>query len=155
MVHLAAVRRLEYAEHLPFWQPAPDAEAAQTSFFATLLNAPDSICLVHDDGAISGFVIANVTVAPPVYDPGGKGCLIDDFVVSEPDLWKSVGLTLLAAAEARAAEMGAVFSIVVCGQHDSPKREALASVGAYVGTEFHVHAFDQTGYSSLADQFLL
>jgi hypothetical protein len=58
---------------------------------------------------------------PPVYDPGGLTCLVDDFVVESPDLWPTVGAALLARATAVAKPRGAVQSVVVCGPHDVPK----------------------------------
>ena len=37
---------------------------------------------------------------PPVDDPGGLTCLVDDFMVESPDLWPTVGAALLARATA-------------------------------------------------------
>src|SRR4051794_27026345 len=96
MVELSALKRKQYAVYSPvFWRPAPDADAAQQKFFTTQLGDAANICLVHEAGGpIDGFLIARVVAAPPVYDTGGKVCMIDDFMVSDPTLWPSVGIAL-------------------------------------------------------------
>jgi hypothetical protein len=96
MVNLAAVKLDQYHEYSPvFWCPAAGAHEAHHSFFEKLVASGDSICLVHDaDGGLNGFIIGNVISAPPVYNPGGKVCMIDDFVVSDPALWATVGVAL-------------------------------------------------------------
>jgi hypothetical protein len=83
MVELAAIKRVQYQEYSPvFWRPAMGACEAQRAFFDKLVAFPDAICLVHEaDGVVQGFIIATVVSPPPVYDPGGKVCMIDDFVV--------------------------------------------------------------------------
>jgi hypothetical protein len=66
MAALANTRREQYAEHQPrFWRQA------------------------------TGFLIATLIPAPPVYDPGGRTCLIDDFVVIPAANWLTTGVELL------------------------------------------------------------
>jgi hypothetical protein len=140
MVGLSARKRKQYAEYSPvFWRMADGASNLQRAFFDGLVVDPSWICLVHENGnGISGFIIAHVTTAPPVYDPGGKVCIIDDFAVAKPTLWATVGMALQGEAERRAAVAGAVISIIVCGQRDIPKRNALLDSGSELASEWYV-----------------
>ena len=142
MLDLAAFKRNQYHEYSPmFWRPASGAREAQRCFFERIVASQDSICLVHDvDGVMSGFIIATLVSPPPVYDPGGKVCMIDDFVVSEPSLWPTVGGALREEAERRAEIEGAVVSVTVCGQRDEAKRQALLKSGSHVASEWYVRA---------------
>lgn len=137
---LAAAKREEYEKYSPiFWRPAVRAREAQAKYFRHLLSDPDWICLVHEtDGDLDGFILAQVTPPPPVYDPGGKACIIDDFVVASPSLWRTVGQDLREEAERLAAQAGATVSVTVCGQRDEEKRRALLESGSRVASEWHV-----------------
>jgi hypothetical protein len=79
--------------------------------------------------------------APPVYDPGGLTCLVDDFMVATPDLSASVGAALLDKAIEHARPRGAVQTVVVCGPHDTPKRAMLIDAGHVVASEWHTKPF--------------
>lgn len=141
MVELSTLKRLQYEAYSPiFWKRAADAAHLQQEFFVGLVGDPAVICLVHEaaDG-VDRFIIARVVSAPPVYDPGGNVCIIDDFMVAEPSLWTSVGVALHAEAERIAAQRGAVISVTVCGERDVPKRTALRGGGAHVSSEWYVH----------------
>ena len=85
---------------------------------------------------IEGFLIATLNAAPPVYDPGGTTCAIDDFCVSSPDKWLAVGKPLLDAAMEQARQSGAVQAVVVCGHWDASKREMLQSLGSTMVSEW-------------------
>ena len=74
----------------------------------------------------------------PVYDPGGKTCLVDDFAVDSAGDWTTVGNALLAAALQEARERGAVQAVVVCGHRDDPKRHMLAGDGFSIASEWYV-----------------
>ena len=141
MVQLSSLKRLQYAAYAPvFWRPAADANEKQQAFFRSLVDDPAWICLVHEAAKkIDGFVVARVVAAPPVYDPGGKVCMIDDFAVADASLWPSVGRALHADAERIAALQGAVASVTVCGKRDTPKRSLLRSTGAEISSEWYVH----------------
>lgn len=140
MVELAALKRAQYQEYSPiFWHPADRAEQAQRSFFNRLVVDSEWICLVHDDSdRVDGFLIAQTVQPPPVYDPGGKACMIDDFVVADPSLWATVGRALHDEAERLARDSGAVMSVTVCGQRDEAKRRALVESGAHIASEWYV-----------------
>jgi GNAT superfamily N-acetyltransferase len=152
MLELAAVKRSEYEAYSPvFWRPAANAKESQRAFFEKLVDDAGWICLVQDaDGLVDGFVMARVVPAPPVYDPGGKACVIDDFAVSSPSLWATVGAELRDAAERHAAQAGAVVSVTVCGHRDTAKRKALLDSGSHVASEWHVRSIQQNDSRSPA-----
>lgn len=138
MVSLAAAKRAEYETYQPtFWRKARDAEAQQTPFFLALLARENVVALVaEEEDAIRGFVIATLVGSPPVYDPGGLTCLVDDFTVSTSDRWPRVGKELLEEATRRAQEGGAVQVVVVCGQRDEAKRALLSQIGCSIASEW-------------------
>jgi hypothetical protein len=140
MVAIAETKRVEYEGYSPlFWRKAPDSSPKQTVFFQRLLTSPDAIALVAEkEDTLSGFIISTLTTPPPVYNPGGPVCIVDDFAVANPQDWDSIGAELLAAVEHEAKARGAVLSVVVCPQRDEAKRTMLQKVGAAVASEWHV-----------------
>jgi len=106
-------------------------------------NQERHVALVHEatDGTIDGFLIATMVPAPPVYDPGGITCLVDDFMVATPVLWASVGRNLLDEAVRLCAPKGAVQTVVVCGPHDAAKRSMLLESGHIVASEWFTKPF--------------
>ncbi len=107
------------------------------AFIADLIEADDAISLVYDDdGVVRGFAIGTLIDAPEVYDPGGPTSMIDDFMVDEPDAWRSIGRALLDAVTEAARARGAAQIIVVCGPDDLPKRSMLGAGGCTVATEW-------------------
>ena len=97
------------------------------------------ITLVADTrGTIGGVVIGTIVAAPPVYDPGGPTCVIDDFVVAVPAQWPTVGVDLLGAIQRTARERGAAQVVVVCGKLGGAKRAALAQGGLSIASEWWV-----------------
>ena len=81
-----------------------------------------------------GFLIAQVTDSPPVYDPGGRTCMVDDFV-AEPGVAFD---DLLAEARSWAREQGAVQMVAVVAAADEHKRTALADNDLTVASEWWV-----------------
>lgn len=138
MVSLSATKRAEYEAYQPlFWRRASNAEEQQEPFFRGLVARENVIALVAEsEGAVGGFIIATLVGSPPVYDPGGLTCLVDDFTVATPNLWSSVGKELLEEAARRAKERGAVQVVTVCGQRDEPKRSLLAGAGCAIASEW-------------------
>jgi ribosomal protein S18 acetylase RimI-like enzyme len=136
---MASARRAQYARYQPvFWAPAPGAEEMHKPYLAKLVSDEDVISVVAEEpGTLTGFVIAVITGAPAVYDPGGRTCQIDDFVVA-PGRWPSTGRQLLAAALERAADRGAVQAVVVTAHLDVDKREALSACGLSIASEWWV-----------------
>ena len=141
---LAAVRRGDYEAHQPrFWRQADDALARHRAYLDGLVDDPDHVFLVAGGaGRVSGFVIGRLVPAPPVYEPGGLTCLVDDFAVERADAWASVGSVLLRDLSRVARARGAVQIVVVSGRHDEPKRLAVQAAGLVVATEWWVGPID-------------
>jgi hypothetical protein len=143
MLDLAERRREQYQEYAPIFQkPAPKARDAQRPYFHQLVQDSKFISLVHEDGQhVDGFIIASLMPAPPVYDPGGATCLVDDFMVEHPRLWSTVGKDLLKEACQQSQTYGAVQVVVVCGPFDHPKRALLQEQGLFVASEWFTRPF--------------
>jgi Acetyltransferase (GNAT) family len=142
MTELADARRTQYARYQPvFWRPAEHAARGHGRYLAKLVDDADVITLVSEEsGTCTGFLIATITGAPPVYDPGGRTCQIDDFAVA-PGRWTTTGPLLLRSAIEHAADRGAVQAVVVTANLDEPKREALRACGLSIASEWWVTAW--------------
>jgi hypothetical protein len=140
MVELSALKRSAYEKHQPvFWRRAPDADARQGAFFEAQVRNDRVLCMVAEDPeGLQGFLIAAFVPAPPVYDPGGPTCLIDDFCVRTPSLWGTVGSALLARIREAAKGLQAAQLVVMCGHADVEKNRFLAEEGFGTATEIKV-----------------
>lgn len=140
MTTLAAIRREQYARYQPlFWRPAAGAHDKHRPHLASLVASSEAITLVSEDaGQLTGFLIATLNPAPPVYDPGGPTCLIDDFMVDPAAKWPTTGAALLRAGLAEASRHGAVQAVVVTGHLDQLKRQALRACGLEIASEWWV-----------------
>jgi hypothetical protein len=140
MAELAEQKREDYKDYAPvFYRPKPGVRDQHASFLASQIqNSETHIALVHEADAqhLDGFVVATLTPAPPVYDPGGLTALVDDFIVEMPDLWAGVGRSLLDAVIREAEPRGAVQTVVVCGPQDRAKREMLLTADHIVASEW-------------------
>ncbi|MFL6074757.1 MAG: hypothetical protein ACJ73S_15280 [Mycobacteriales bacterium] len=141
---LADARRRAYAAYQPvFWRPAADAVERQRPFLRTLVDDEAVITLVATTGgALTGYAIGRLVPAPPVYDPGGATCLLDDFAVADAADWPTVGVDLLRAVSRAARERGAAQIVVVTAHLDEPKRAALAAAGLTTASEWWVGQLD-------------
>ena len=140
MAALADRKRTEYEQFSPtFWRKAEGAVAGQITFFRALLERSNVIALVWEEGETAGFIIGSIVPPPPVYDPGKNVCVVDDFVVSNPELWSTVGAALLNAVREQAEGLGAQLSVVVCGHLDEPKRAMLRDSGFAIASEWYVN----------------
>jgi len=141
MIVLADIKRTEYERFAPtFWRKAADGAEQQAAYFTSLLQRPEVIALVYEevDGLV-GFVIATITQAPPVYDPGGPVCVIDDFTVATANDWATIGASLLRAIRTRAHARGVTLAVVVCGHLDEPKRAMLQANDFAIASEWYVN----------------
>lgn len=140
MSDLAASRREQYARYQPvFWRPAAGGRDKHRNYLAGLVADSLVITLVsEEDTQVTGFLIATLVSAPPVYDPGGLTCQIDDFTVAHDEKWTATGPALLTAGLAEAARRGAVQAVVVTAHLDHLKRQALRSCGLEVASEWWV-----------------
>lgn len=142
MLALAEVRRGQYAVYQPvFWRPASNAVERQRRYFEGLLADERVIALVAVTGmGLRGFAVARFMGSPPVYDSGGETCMVDDFTVTDPADWATVGVTLLRAVQQAALSRGAAQIVVVTAHLDEPKRTALAASGLSLASEWWVIA---------------
>lgn len=143
MVHLAEHKRQQYRTHAEvFYRPATNAMDVHRPWLESLVEDDDVATLVHEGPHVDGFLVATLVPAPPVYDPGGLTCSVDDFVVGDPTQWASAGLLLLRAAQAWAKVRGAAQSVVVCAPQDEPKRQMLLRSGLEVASEWFTGALE-------------
>lgn len=140
MAVLAGIRREQYAQYQPlFWRPAAAAPDRHRAYLGRLVASDQVITLVSEEaGQLTGFLIATLDPAPPVYDPGGLSCDIDDFAVTPAAKWPTTGARLLRAALAEAGQRGAIQAVVVTAHLDEPKRQALRACGLEVASEWWV-----------------
>lgn len=140
ILNLANAKRLEYETYQPvFWRVAADAIAQQADYIASQIADEEVITLVAtSESKLVGFIIGRLVPAPPVYNPGGLTCSIDDFVVYKNDLWETVGADLLDQVRKVAVSKGAVQVVVVCGHLDEPKRKALEKSSLTIASEWWV-----------------
>jgi GNAT superfamily N-acetyltransferase len=138
LLELSELRRHEYESYQPvFWRPAANAMANQRPYFAGLLRDHEVLARVAvSSDVVVGFAIGRLTPAPPVYDPGGPTCLLDDFAVVDPASWLTVGLDLLKAVCDAAQERGAVQVVVVTAFQDAARRAALQAAGLDLASEW-------------------
>jgi GNAT superfamily N-acetyltransferase len=141
LVQLAARRRAQYHQYQPrFWQPAEDASEKQRRFFQALIDDEAVAVLVVTEAAgdLRGFAVARTVDAPPVYDPGGPTCLVDDFTVSDDSEWPRTGALLLEAVSRWADGRGATQLVVVTAHLDEGKRRLLRSSELSLASEWWV-----------------
>ena len=136
-------KRLQYENYQPiFWRVAPSARDNHIGFLAKVLANERTIALVWEEtsGTVDGFIIANIIAAPPVYEPGGPTCMVDDYWVrGGGGRWETIGQALLDAVCVRArSEFGAAQVLVVCGHHDTAKRTMLREQGLEIASEWYV-----------------
>ena len=145
VARLADERRRSYEPHQPlFWRQADDALARHEAYLRGLVEDPACIFLVaREEQVLSGFVVGRLVPAPPVYEPGGLTCLVDDFALATDDDWHRLGAALLRDLAWRARGRGAVQAVVVSGRHDDAKRRALAAAGLSVASEWWVGPLDR------------
>jgi hypothetical protein len=138
---LAETRRVDYEQAQPqFWRRAVDAVEVHRPWLAQMVRDPNVVSLVavSGDRGLAGYAFGTVVPSPPVYAPGGPTGLIDDFQIADPGDWPVLGVELLAAARQRLAALGVAQIVVVCGQHDQPKRDALVLAGLSAASEWYV-----------------
>ena len=139
-------KRLQYEHYQPiFWRVAPSARDNHLGFLAKVLANERTIALVWEEtpGAVEGFIIANIIAAPPVYEPGGLTCMVDDYWVRGGGRWDTIGQALLDAVCSRARdEFGAAQVLVVCGHQDTAKRTMLREQGLEIASEWYVKGLE-------------
>jgi hypothetical protein len=140
LLDIAAARRQDYVKYQPqFWRAAADAVDRQRDFFDSLLDDAETLLVVVREGSsVRGFAVGRLVAPPPVYDPGGPSCLVDDFAVADPADWPSVGPPLLDAIRDWASDRGAAQLVVVTAVRDGLKREQLEAAQLIPASEWWV-----------------
>lgn len=69
-------------------------------------QAPQAIGVAVTGHALDGFAISSIAPAPPVYDPDGLTCVVDDVTVADPEYWSTIGVDLLTAVRRAARRQG-------------------------------------------------
>jgi hypothetical protein len=122
-----------------FWRKKEGIIPTHTTYMKGLINNPNQITLVYEqDGKIEGFITGLITQAPPVYDPGGPVCLVDDFVVRDARDWSTVGKELIQTCENSARFRNAVVVIVVSPIKCMEQREMLRDHGVEPVSEWRI-----------------
>lgn len=125
---IEARRRLYETFEPRFWRKADHSAAMSTAFFDHLATDAGALFLVSESEAgINGFLIAMTVQNPPVYAPGGPTAQIDDFCVTDPSLFPTVGAALLDEARARLTASGFTQMVVVCAARDMARTAFLES----------------------------
>ena len=140
MVSLSKEKRLRYEKAQPqFWRYAKNAETVQHKWFEELLKNDKYLMLTAKDThqTILGFIIGQCINAPAVYDPGGLTLMVDDFCV-KANAWDFVGQKLIEAIKVHAKTKGVSQILVVCGNHDDPKRNFLIEQDLSIASEWFV-----------------
>jgi hypothetical protein len=102
------------------WRPSEQAAQMTPAFFAHQLGQPHVVARVAESGALFiGFVIGVIQDAPPVFAPGGKTVLIDDFAVREGPEADEAASALLDAVMSEGRARGAVQIIAVAAARDA------------------------------------
>jgi len=139
VVSLSEAKRKMYQSYQPvFWRKASNSAELQTPYFENLLLKDNHLSLVCESGQnLTGFLFGAVVPAPGVYDPGGNTCMIDDFCISADALWENEGKALLESCRKKAALLGAIQFVIVCGQKDELKRTFLSNFNMSVVSEWY------------------
>ncbi len=106
--------------------------AAKTSTAKKITMKPNAFTLSHGTDTLRAIVLS----APPVYDPGGPVCFIEDWSGDE---------TLLSEAEQTAAAKGAVLTRVICPHSDTGRAASLTRHGYSVASEWYTASLPLTG----------
>ena len=127
VVAIVESQRRQYQKYQPtFWHKAAGSAARAKAFFSGLLTEEQTYFLVSTEGnLVLGFLIARKVQAPPVFAPGGDTWLVDDFAVSEPRHWLSIGEALLSHVSTLLHEHGAAQIVATCADRDLAKAEVL------------------------------
>lgn len=121
MTKLVAEKRAMLETYEPvMWRVADSADQMTFAFFSHQVPEPNVIVLVAEEGRrILGFVNGVLQDAPPVYDPGGKAVMVDDFVVVAGEEGDAAALALLDALMSEGRSRGAVQMIVISAAKDA------------------------------------
>lgn len=117
-----------------FWRRHPEADVNQRAWFSMLLtdDAHHVVVSTGRGGEVDGFAIARAMDAPPVFDPGGRTCLVDDWVWPTAD----VAEALLGEVRRWAVTRGCSQLVVVSPAGDDQRRSLLSRGGLHPTSEW-------------------
>ena len=138
MAQLLEIKRALLESFEPvMWRVSPAAAQLTPAFFTHQLGQPNAIARVaEDNGRFAGFIIGGVQDAPPVFAPGGKTVLIDDFAVIEGEGGDAAALALLDAVMSEARARGAVQLIAIAAAKDARVVRWLESKKLHVASQW-------------------
>ena len=121
MSKLVADKRAQLELFEPvMWRRSQNVDEMTRIFFQHQVAEPNVILLVAEEGdAFLGFLNGMLQNAPPVYDPGGKTVMIDDFAVVEGAAGDRAASALMDAVMSEGRSRGAVQMIVVTAAQDA------------------------------------
>lgn len=135
MVALSGQARQRLEEHEPvFWRRHADADTNQRGWLGFLLEDPSHHLVVSgpEAGPIDGFGVARAMDAPPVYDPGGRTCLVDDLVWGD----RATADDLLGAIREWATRQGCSQLVVITPAADEERQSVLDRQGLHPTSEW-------------------
>jgi GNAT superfamily N-acetyltransferase len=138
MAQLIAIKRrqLEYFEPV-MWRPSEAAAQMTLSFFTHQVVQPNAIARVAEvGGRFVGFIIGGLQDAPPVFSPGGKTVIIDDFAVEDGPHADEVASTLLDEVMSEARARGAVQIIAIAAARDERAQRWLEGKKLHVASQW-------------------
>jgi hypothetical protein len=120
MAQLIALKRRQLETYEPvMWRVSETAGQLTPSFFTHQIPQPNVVARVAESGgAIAGFAIGALQDAPPVFAPGGKTIVIDDFAVAEGPDADDIASALLDSLMSEARARSAVQIIVIAAARD-------------------------------------
>ena len=140
LVRISSKFRAELAEFQPqFWRVAEGADEKQKGFFEFVVTQEKMVVLVAERAkCVCGFLMAAFVPAPPVYDPGGLTCIVDDFGVSDANDWSEIGDLMLKHLAEQAEGKGCSQLVVICPHLHQGKRNLLDGSGFSIASEWWV-----------------
>jgi ribosomal protein S18 acetylase RimI-like enzyme len=107
----------------------------ERTFYRYQVEEDSVILLVAEiEGRVAGFINGILQNAPPVYDPGGKALMVDDFVVEAGDSGDRAALALLDAVKSEGRARGAVQMILVSAARDERAAGWFRAKGLHVAS---------------------
>lgn len=143
----AVTKRAEYEKYSPiFWRCAAGGREKHQPFLTQCIESDDYSAFTAERGdEIVGMILANRRGTPPPFHADREPTwFVDDFYVAEPELWESVGRSLLDAVVEEAIAGGARRLVVVGAQLDLPKRSFLLDAQCAVAAAWWVHPVEPT-----------
>jgi hypothetical protein len=129
-------KQLEMFEPV-MWRPSEAAAQMTPAFFTHQVGQPNVVArIAESDGRFLGFIIGVIQDAPPVFSPGGKTVLIDDFVVVEGPEADDAASALIDAVMSEGRARGAVQIIAVAAARDERAVRWLEAKKLHVASQW-------------------